>query len=291
MRRYGRRNGNLDISQGTPVETRQHVTDSFASSVTWPVAQAFVIAVSTVALVVAVTLSPLLMGDRAFWFGSGIAALASFLYGLKYESRWMDRLSWPLIVGIIFWCLYAFSDGVFEVPHSPWLALFSLVSVIFSATLCLWLWVSVGQRLVQQSLHQERYLWETIANAIEWLVKKPKPRPAPPTVWSGRDVLPGGNGHEPESYASPIEELTEVEMFLMLADEFGTLARDDSKGAKGLRGKTMANGQKLSKSAWRRSLDWLLAYGYIEEQDGGGYRWKFGASPLVVLEQFNRIGE
>lgn len=292
MRRRNRniQAGNLDISPGTSVETRRQYTDSFAASVLWPIAQSFAIAASTATLIVSVALSPLLMGKRTFWFACGIVALGSLVYGIRYETNWMNRLSWPLVSGIVAWCLYAFMDGIFKVSRSPWLALFSLVSIIFTSVLCLWLWLSVGQKLIQQSLHQERYLWEIIANIVEWIVKKPRPRPTQPQVRSGRDTLPG-NGREPaESYDAPlVEELTEIEMFTLLADEYGTLARDDSKKAEGLRGKRMANGETLSKNAWRRSIDWLFEYGYIEKLDSGGYRWLSGATPAFVLEQFSRV--
>lgn len=228
------------------------------------------------------------MGDRVFWFVCGVTALGNTIYGIKYEIDWKDRLSWPLVSGMVAWCLYAFLNGVFKVPQSPWLALFSFASIIFTCTLSLWLWLSVGPKLLQQSLHQERYMWEAIASIIEWGIKKPKPRPGQPTVYSGRVVLPD-NGREPEAYDAPlVEELTEIELFLMLADEYGTLARDDSNRAEGLRGKIMANGETLSKNAWRRSLDWLLSYKYIEEADGGGYRWLTGASAQLVLGLVNR---
>ena len=291
MRRRSNTQRDISFDPTTPVETRRQYIDSFAASVLWPVAQSIAIAMSTVALVASVVLSPLLMGDRAFWFGCGIVALGSFVYGLRYEVNWMDRLSWPLVSGVVFWCLYAFSAGVFDVPHSPWLALFSLISVIFTGVLCFWLWLSVGQKLLQQSLHQERYLWEIIANVIEWMVKKPRPRPLPPMVKTGRGTL-SGNGQEPEAYsAPPVEDLTEIEMFLMLADEYKTLARDDSQKAQGLRGKILANGETLTKNGWRRCITWLLEYGYIEEASGGGYRWLNGASAQIALEQFDRIAE
>lgn len=286
MRRYSNQTGNLDISQGTSVETRRHSADTFASAVVWPIFQSLTIAIATSLAVVAVVLSPAFLGPRAFALVCGVVGLVNIIYAIQYEVDWKNFIAWPLITGIVAWCFWAFSDGLFHIPPSPWRSVFALVFTVTACVFALWLWISLGQKLIQQSLHQERYGWEILAKLLEWRIKQPKPRPAQPMVKTGRETIPENGG---AAYsAPPVENLTDIEMFLMLADEYGTLSRDDGKNTVGLMGKVKANGETLSKREWESGVQWLADYGYIDNANGGGYRWLSGASAAVALQQFTR---
>jgi len=72
-------------------------------------------------------------------------------------------------------------------------------------------------------------------------------------------------------------------MFLELARDYDTLARDDSDKGQGLMGKRKSDGKKLTRTEWEDSIEWLEKHNYIEDR-GSGYQWKQGASAQLALE-------
>lgn len=284
MRRRSRSNipGNLDISPGTSVETRRQSADSFASVVVWPFVQSLLVGGCTFAAIASVLVAPAIIGARAFWFGCFIVALGSLLYAIRYETDALTMFSWPLLAGVIFWCLWAFSDGLFHIPQSPWLSLLGVGLVVFWCTVAVWVWVSLGQRLIQQSLHQERYGWEVLAGLLEWVVKKPRPPLDPPIAHTGRPTVPEDTSPLEKI---PLEKMRIEQMFIALAGQYGTLARDDSKNGQGLRGKILMDGSTLSKTDWDDCIAWLTQYKYIEKRATGN-EWINGWDAQSAYDSF-----
>lgn len=230
--------------------------------------------------VVSLLMAPFLMGERILYLATGISALAAFFWGIAFGGHWMDCIVYPFLIGLTAWCFWrVFALAGWRVPESlqPIPALMSIASLVFSFSFVAALWLTFVQRLGLPQLHQQQYLWRAAGEVLEWALKRGRPQNGVRPIFSRsqRRVEP----ELPEREKAPIEELTELELFLMLIKSEETLTRDK------LAGKFLANGKKLSKNAWARCIEELAEQGYVEN-GGSGYEWALNENAQTALESF-----
>lgn len=268
----------------TPVETRSREIVSKETQVKIPRAQAFWVALSLSVAVLVSAISPIMLGERIFYIATGTMALAAFLWSVQFEKDWMDRISLPFLVGLVAWCLWKFSDVAgWRVPEAwqPIPALLSLASLVFWWMFTGALWLTFVQRLGIPQLHQQQYIWRAVGNVLEWALKRDPPRPnsnRPLMNKSRRQAEP----ELPQREKTPVEELTELELFLMLVKELGGILTRDK-----LAGQSMANGRNLTKNAWGRCIEELAEMKYVENS-GNGYEWLSGQDAQTALDAIVR---
>lgn len=279
-RNYQGQQRDTSIDFTTPAETRRYGKETFGSVVVWPTAQAFVVGACSVAAFLSILVAPAIIGARSFLLGAIIVGIGSLIYGIRNETNYKTMLAWPLLAGVIFWCLWAFSDGLFDLSWSPWHSLLGAGLVVLCCTTTFWIWISLGQRLIQQSLHQERYGWDALARILEWRVKQPAPASRVRPIATNYRVpsLPAVEEYAPP----PVPELTETEMFLHVARGYETLARDRLRGAR------LADGKTLTKNCWYRCTEDLVNRNYLVRDDNGKIGWALGADADVALAAYRR---
>lgn len=258
-----------------------------------PMAQSAALGLSVVNLATSFVLLCVVAGKTVYWIASGCVAATSFLWslqGLKWRrmdggDRLLHLASTALLTGITgyiaqcvaivaAWCVPAEFVKVPAWVVGPWF--------VFSVWYFPHLEVSMAQRLAVPSMFQDRYLWRAIADWLNWRLKKERPvNHRQPLVKTGRETIPSAEAEPPP----PVEERTTVEWFIMLAQEYGTLRRDDSDAGYGLAGKIKGDGRILTKPQWKVAKDWLEENDWIENL-GNGWQWKPGATAEVALKQF-----
>ncbi len=284
MRRNGNNTRRVDIDRASPVESRRDERASIRTDATVPTIQSVIVALAFVLLVDSVFWFIIIIEPVTFIGGVAVVGVLAVLWMLLSAERMTPFL---LVVaftitgmgGVVTWSLLDVATFIFA--DRLRVAVFSLV--LFSASLWFHLETTLLQRLAQPWQFQRMYFWKGLMSFLEWKWKREPPRNnRQPMVKTGRPTIPSV---DPEPYQAPPEsERTEIELFLMLAQEWKTLARDDSKGGDGLRGKLKANGQKMTKSEWQDGVAWLREHGYLVD---GKNEWKQGASASVALGQFS----
>lgn len=287
MTRRRRSNSSFVIGDGgefgarTPTEQRATKIITPTTEVKIPRAQAFWMALPLSVAVVVTALSPIALGARIFFAATGVCALAAFLWSLQYEVAWQDRVTLPFLVGIVAWCFWRFADFAgWRAPEAwqPFAALAALASLVFWWAFVAALWLTFVQRLGMPMFPQQYSIWSALGSVLEWKLKRePTTPPVDPLILnrSRRYAAPELQERKPEV----VEELSELQLFLMLARELGTLTRGT------LAGKHLANDQKLSKNAWARCMQTLDEQGYVEN-GGSGYGWTLGQSAGTALDAF-----
>lgn len=255
-----------EIGPRTPVELRETRQAGISLDVKVPRAQAFWMALPLTVAVIHTVLVPVLMGPRVFWFAAGLAAFAAFVWGLYNEIRWYNVLAWPLLVGLLATCWWAFlADNGLALPESAWLALASLASLVFWWTLTAALWLAFVQELAQRSPFQEQSLWETMGKILLLLVERPKPRERVRHLHGFVEIEE--------------QELGDLEAFILMAQDEETLAwrRLERKGTR------PSTGKPWSAGACKGMVATLRDSGHVVTQDGKPARWARGSSPAVAL--------
>lgn len=276
-----------------PVSQRQVIVSGPFDTVIKPVLQSGAVGLAFVQGIVAPLLLCVVAGPVTFWMCAGIVSLSAFIYTLRRSTNWHDKPErvLTLMAAVILATLvggvaqavavvgrWVVPSWMIETPP-----LLAFAWAVFALSFLPHLWGSMVQRLALPSMFQDRYLWQAAGKLLEWAIKREKPRNhRQPLVKSGRPTIPS---IDVEPYEPPIEERTGIELFLMLAEQYGTLKRDDSNGSRGLVGKIKRDGRELSKREWEASIEWLVSNGYAELR-GNGYEWMPGASAAMVLGQF-----
>jgi hypothetical protein len=171
MKRKTRPSEGKDLDFGSrPVETTQHAEVTKTTEVKIPRAQAIWVAIPLSASVLVTIIAPIAIGPRIFWAVTGVCALAAFLWSVAYEMTWQDRITLPVLVGIIAWCFWRFADFAgWRVPER-WqdvTALFIIGSLVFWWTFTGAMWLTMWQRLGMPMYHQQYSLWRAVGNLIE----------------------------------------------------------------------------------------------------------------------------
>ncbi len=276
--------GDAGFDIRTPVESRRQEQGGVVIDVVVPLLQSFVVAIIAASVLIAFLNLVFDAGELPFWVGSGTVALASFLWVLW--ARDTDPLSlvsavlMALLAGFFCWALARVATWA----KRDWLRMWTLAAFSFLLTFWLHIELTLLQRLAQPWQFQRQSLWGTFRTLAEFWGKKTRPREPvlrPIANTGTRPVV-----SEPMPYDAPVR-LTEIEMFLELARDYETLARDDSKTSAGLRGKMKSDGRPLTKTEWEEGIAWLIEYDYVERANGGT-RWMTGAGAEVALSQFVR---
>jgi hypothetical protein len=221
------------------------------------------------------------MGARIIVVVAGCAALAAFIWSLIYESRWLDRVTLPFLVGIIAasWWLFVANLGL-EIAENyrPHTAFAALLLIVFTLLLAATITLAFGQELAYRSPFFEQGFFTDI---LPHWAKRSRPSPAPDIHIRGRvvskaqehdDSLPQAQGREVDTYS-------ELHLFLMLVARTGSLVRDVLVGQK------FANGTRLTKSAWQRCVNLLVQRGYVRK-NGVGYTWVPPYTAEIVLRGY-----
>lgn len=274
----------VDRDQRTPVESSRDEKAGVIIDVVIPILQSFVVGLLSAAVLVAFVNLVYDAGELPFWIGSGTIALSSFVWIIlvQYDIGItpLDLVAaflMSLLGGFFCWSFARVATWA----KQSWLSMWTLAGFVFLLVFLAHLWLSLIQRLAQPWQFQRKAIWETIKElGVFWGKKQRRQSARPPMVKTGRETIPA----EPQEYDEP-PQLTDEEMFLELARDYSTLARDDGKTTQGLKGKIKSDGRTLTKKEWERGIEWLVRYSYIEK-DNGGYRWKTGASAEIALQQF-----
>lgn len=267
-----------DFGTKTPTEqhTREEVTP--VTQVKIPRAQAFWVALPWSMAFVVTALLPIVIGRYVFFAATACVSIAALIWSIKYEMQWEDRASLPFLGGLAGLCIWRFYLFV------GWRA-YIVVIVASGSVLFWWLFASAStltfmQRLAMPMIPQQFHVWKAIGNALETFLGIVMKRPSTPPVQrpilnkSGRAAA----SELPEREPDAVEGLSEIELFLMLADEVGTIKRDG-----GLAGLQLANGQKVTKNLWARNMAILYEQGYVTN-GGSGYAWSMGHSAQTARD-------
>ena len=217
-----------------------------------------------------------------------MCALAAFLWSVQYEMDALDRITLPVLAGVVAWCFWRFADFIGLSVPPEWQRVTAIAAV---GALGFWwvfvgaLWLTFGQRLALPMIPQQFHLWKALGSSLEsflGLVMKRQPTPSGPRPILNRSER-RAEPELPEREPDDVEGLSEIELFLMLADETGTIKRDTTKKGHGLAGLEMANGQRVTKPLWGRCMEILHEQGYVTN-GGNGYAWKLGQSAQTALD-------
>jgi hypothetical protein len=276
-----------------PVSQRQVIVSGPYDTVIKPVLQSTAVGLAFVQGIVAPLVLAVVAGPVVFWMCAAVVSLSAFLYTLRRSTNWRDKpervltlMAAVILSALVGGIAYAVAEvarwvvPVWLLETPPVLA---FAWAVFAVAFLPHLWGSMVQRLVIPSMFQDRYIWQALGKILEWFLKREKPRNhRQPMVKTGRPTIPTA---DVEPYTPPVEERTGIELFLMLAQQYGTLRRDDNKTDPGLVGKVKRDGRELTKREWEASIAWLVDGGWVESR-GNGYDWVPGVDAGRVLGQF-----
>jgi len=280
----------LDVDQRTPVESRRDERGGVHIDVTVPVLQSATVAAIAALLLVALVILVHDAGELAFWTGSGIISLSAFLWTIacQYDGGVtpLDLVSAFLMSMLGGFFCWAFAR-VATWANADFVQMCKLSAFVFLLVFYAHIQMTLLQRLAQPWQFQRKAIWETFKTLAEYWGKRTQPRQPPPPgpiANTGSRTVISRDHPDPDVYVPPAQ-LTEIEMFLELSRDYGTLARDDGKDTHGLMGKIKSNGEPLTKTEWDAGKAWLLEYGYTEHGNGG---WAVGASAEIALDSIVR---
>lgn len=160
-----------DVDLGSKaVETVQTAEVNQTTAVKIPRSQAVWVALPLSMAVVVTIISPIAIGQRIFYAVTGLCAFAAFLWSVQFEMVWQDRVSLPLLVGTVAWCLWRFTDWQgWRAPEAaqPFAAIFAVGSLVFWWTFTAAAWVTFWQRLGLPNFHQQYSIWRAVGALLE----------------------------------------------------------------------------------------------------------------------------
>lgn len=250
--------GDRDYDFGSrPVETTEKAAVNKETQVKIPRAQAFWVALSFSVAIIVTIVSPIALGSRIFWAVCGVVALAAFIWSIAYEATWLDRLSLPVLCGVVAWCFWRFADWQgWRVPDrwQPIPALLSLSSVVFWWAFTAALWVTFWQRLGMPLYHQQYSVWRALGALIEHWGKKERVAPQVVDPEPVRFEFVSENGRVRHNVETPFDKATMQWIARVLQEE--TLSEASLCGPD----KPLPGGQN-GRAQLAELREWLIEYG------------------------------
>jgi hypothetical protein len=274
----------------TPAEITEERKAGVALDVRVPVLQARWAAFALACVIASSLAAIVALGPVAFWVAAFIVSASAFLWALLLASTWEDGITLldiggafalALLAGFAAWCLAQVATFVgFDLSGFPlWVrkasAVASLVALVFSLAFYVHVEVAFAQEL---ALFRSPFVEKAIGEILTHHGKRWRPpRPQPILVHSNQSRPPEARDVAILEPPAVTGEMAELEAFIVLAAEQGTLSR------RALSGMLLPNGERLTEGACRRCVDYLEAAGLVEKARGQEAQWVEGASPMVAL--------